>query len=155
MRKDYKDILIGYIQTLSDEDCHNLYFLLTTTGTGYMDKRTWSSGYVKLTPDQYNKLVWMWGKDKTDKCVGILNKWLEKKEDWARNKISHYRLLTTWVEDAYYRKHGGADKSLRYSSEIDTAWKAKKYIEGLPPELRGYDTEARILVNRFGPKILP
>lgn len=150
MRVSNKDILIGYIGTLSDKECKDIYYLIT----GYKDNLDLEFGNVKLTDGQYNKLVWLWGKDKTDACIQILNEWLLNKGEKITKKISHYRQLIGWVESKYYQTHPASDKSLRFNSKIDTAWKAKRYIQRIPPELRAYDSEVKFLVQRFGDKIL-
>ena len=69
MRKDNKEILIGLIGTLSDKECKEIYYLITSIKEGY----DYTFNNVKLTEGQYNKLVWLWGKDKTDKCIKILD----------------------------------------------------------------------------------
>ena len=46
------------------------------------------------------------------------------------------------------------DKSIRFNSEIDTAWKARKYVQKIRPELRAYDSEVKYLLERFGKQIL-
>lgn len=150
MRRSNKDILIGYIGTLSDKDCKEVYYLLT----GKQDGLDLTFDLVKLTDGQYNKLVWLWGKDKTDKCIQILNEWLLDKGDKITKKISHYRQLISWVESKYYQKYPATDKSLRFNSKIDTAWKARRYIQRIPEELRAYDSEVKFLIQRFGDKIL-
>ena len=40
-------------------------------------------------------------------------------------------------------------------SKIDTAWKAKRYIQRIPKDLIAYDSEVKYLVNRYGKDILP
>jgi hypothetical protein len=146
-----KDILIGYIGTLSDKECKDIYYLLQNKDIPEYEYIIFDK--VKLTQGQYNKLIWLWGKDKVDKCVKILNDWIIKKK--IDKPISHYRNLIGWVESAYYQKYPASDKSLRFNSDIDTVWKAKKYVENIPEELRAYDTEIRFLVEKFGTGILP
>lgn len=152
MRVDNKDILIGYIGTLSDSECKELYYYLI----GKKDKSKYNYVYqlVNLTEAQYSKLIWLWGKDKTDKCIELLNEWLKEKGDKITKKISHYKQLITWVENKYYQLYPANDKGLRFNSKIDTAWKAKEFVEKIPKELRAYDSEVKYLVNRFGPDIL-
>ena len=150
MRRDNKDILIGYIGTLTDKECKDIYYLLQGKDIPeyeyvYFDK-------VKLTQGQYNKLIWLWGKDKLTECIKILNDWIKKKN--IGRPISYYKCLLGWVESAYYRTHPADDKSIRFNSEIDTEWKAKRYIQRIPKELRAYDSEVKYLVERFGSNIL-
>lgn len=152
MRTTNKDMLLGLVGTLTDKECGEIYFLITGVKQG-LDV---IKGKVTLTQGQYDKLIWLWGKDKTDKCIEILNEWLESKGDKITKKISHYRQLIGWVETKYHQLYPVKyDKSLRFDSKIDTAWKAKKYIKGIPPELRAYDTEVKYLVDRYGKDILP
>lgn len=153
MRIDNKDILLGYIGTLSDSECKEIYYYLT--GLKDKDSYSYKNGRVELTDGQYNKLVWLWGKDKTDKCIALLNEWLEAKGDKITKKISHYRQLTSWVESKYYQLYPATDKSLRFDSKIDTMWKAKKYVSKIPKELRAYDSEVKFLLNKYGKDILP
>lgn len=150
MRKCNKDILIGLVGTLTDQECKDIYYLIT----GYKDQLDLEFELVKLTHGQYNKLVWLWGKDKTDKCIKLLNDWLKEKGDKITKSISHYRQLIGWVERKYYQLYPANDKSLRFNNEIDTAWKAKRYVQRIPKELRAYDSEVKFLVNRFGKDIL-
>ena len=152
MRTTNKDMLLGLVGTLTDKECGEIYFLITGAKQGLDVVK----GRVALTQGQYDKLIWLWGKDKTDKCIEILNEWLESKGDKITKKISHYRQLIGWVETKYHQLYPVKyDKSLRFDSKIDTAWKAKKYIKGIPPELRAYDTEVKYLVDRYGKDILP
>ena len=151
MRVDNKEILIGYIATLSDKECKDIYYWLTDKKIPLHDFLEFNN--VKITQGQYDKLIWMWGIDKTNECIKILDDWLSKTE--LKNKyLSHYKQLIGWVENAYYNTHPANDKSIKYRMKIDTAWKAKKYIKNIPPELRAYDGDIKFLVERFGAKIL-
>lgn len=151
MRRSNKDILIGLVQTLSDEDCKELYYYIV----GKKDESggTLSFNLVHLTQNQYNKLIWLWGKDKTTECIDILDKWLVKKGDKVKPYLSHYKSLLGWVEGVYYRSHP-IEKVEKFNSSIDTMWKAKRYIKSIPPELRANDSEVKFLVERFGQDIL-
>ena len=151
MRKDNKDILIGYIATLPDNKCKEIYYLLT----GLRDKYDMEFDLVKLTNGQYNKLIWLWGEDKTFKCINLLNDWLKEKGDKITKNISHYKQLIGWIENKYYQLYPATDKTLRFDSKIDTAWKAKRYIQRIPKDLIAYDSEVKYLVNRYGKDILP
>lgn len=151
MRKDNKDILIGYIATLPDSKCKEIYYLLT----GLRDKYDMEFDLVKLTNGQYNKLIWLWGEDKTLKCINLLNDWLKEKGDKITKNISHYKQLIGWVENKYYQLYPATDKTLRFDSKIDTTWKAKRYIQRIPKDLIAYDSEVKYLVNRYGKDILP
>lgn len=152
-RIDNKDILLGYISTLTDRECKEVYYLIT----GVKDKYTFSKGLVKLTDQQYNKLIWIWGKDKTDKCIDILDEWMVRKGSKLKPNLSCYYQLTSWVESEYYKRYPLSihDKTTIHTNKIDTAWKARKYIRSVPKELRAYDSEVKYLVQRFGKDVLP
>lgn len=152
-RINNKDILIGYISTLTDRECKEVYYLIS----GMKDKYTFSKGLVKLTDQQYNKLIWIWGKDKTDRCIDILDEWMQKKRDKLKPNLSCYNQLITWVDNAYYNLYplDKKDKTIIHTNKIDTAWKARKYIRSVPAELRAHDSEVKYLVQRFGKDILP
>ena len=139
-----KDILLGLIGSMSDNECRDvLYFI---TDREYIKSSLVVFGLVHITKDQYNKLVWMWGEEKTKRCIEILNEWLSTKN--ITKKISHYRQLVGWVERKYYQIYPADDKSLNYG-DIDCKWKAKKYINSIPKELRWLDSQVRYLVNKF------
>lgn len=150
MRRSNKDILLGYIATLPDKDCKEIYYLLQSKDVPEYELVIFNN--VKLTQGQYNKLVWLWGKDKTLACIDILNDWIVKKN--IDKPISYYKSLLGWVENAYYRTHPADDKSLKFDSTIDTEWKARRYVQRIPKELRAYDSEVKYLVERFGTKIV-
>lgn len=150
MRRSNKDILIGYIGTLPDKECKEIYYLLQ--GHKVPEYELVIFNKVKLTQGQYNKLIWLWGREKVEACIQILNDWIEKKG--IDKPISYYKSLLGWVENAYYRTHPADDKSLKFDSTIDTEWKAKKYVQRIPQELRAYDSEIKFLVEKFGTKIL-
>jgi hypothetical protein len=150
MRRTNKDILLGYIATLPDKDCKEIYYLLQGKDTPEYELVIFDK--VRLTQGQYNKLIWLWGKDKVEACIKILNDWIIKKG--IDKPISCYKSLMGWVENAYYRTHSADDKSLQFNSEIDTEWKAKRYVQRIPKELRAYDSEIKYLVERYGIKIL-
>lgn len=150
MRRDNKDILIGYIGTLSDKECKDIYYLLQ--GNNIPEYELVIFDKVSLTQGQYNKLIWLWGKEKVTECIKILNDWIIKKN--IDKPISCYKNLIGWVESAYYRTHPPDDKSLKFDSKIDTEWKAKRYVQRIPAELRAYDSEIKYLVERYGTKIL-
>ena len=150
MRTTNKDMLLGLVGTLTDKECGEIYFLITGVKQGLDVVK----GKVVLTQGQYDKLIWLWGKDKTDKCIDILNEWLESKGDKITKKISHSRQLTSWVESKYYQLYPATDKSLRFDSKIDTMWKAKKYVSKVPKDLRAYDREVKFLLNKYGKDIL-
>lgn len=149
MKCTNKDILLGLIGTLTDNECKDIY--------NFIIDREYKKEYlefdlVKLTEEQYSKLIWLWGKDKTDKCIDILNEWLKVKN--ITKKISHYKQLNGWVERKYYQLYPPTDKSILNTNNIDCKWKAIKYIKRIPKELRAYDSEVKFLVNKYGKDIL-
>ena len=150
MRRTNKDILLGYIGTLPDNECRDIYYLLQGHKTPEYELVIFDK--VKLTQGQYNKLIWLWGKDKVESCIKILNDWIIKKN--IDKPISCYKNLIGWVETAYYRTHPADDKSLVFNSTIDTEWKARKYVKQIPPDLRAYDSEVKFLVEKYGINIL-
>ena len=122
MRRSNKDILLGLVGTLTDEQCKEVYYVITGI--------------------------------KTDKCISLLNDWLKAKGEKIAKPLSHYKQIISWVERKYYRLYPADDKSLRFDSKIDTEWKAKKYIQRIPKELRAYDSEVKFLVEKYGIDIL-
>ena len=140
-----KDILLGLVGSMSDNECRDvLYFI---TDREYKQSSLVEFGLVHITKDQYNKLVWMWGEEKTKACIEILNKWLSTKN--ITKKISHYRQLVGWVERKYQQDYGVNEKSLVNYGDIKYKWQAKKYISGIPKELRWLDSQVKYLVNKF------
>lgn len=149
MKRTNKDILLGLVMSLSDSECKDVYYFI-------MDKE-YKQDYIKfdnvmLTPHQYNKLVNLWGKEKTIKCIELLSEWL--KEKGITKKISHYRQLVGWVERKYYQLYPADDKSIINCGSIDTKWKAIRYIKQIPKEQRAYDSDVIFLINKYGCGIL-
>ena len=151
MRKNNKDILIDYILTLTDEECRDGWFILQNMKLPKANQLEFD--LVKLSQQEYDKLIWLWGKVKTDRCIEILNEWLKTKN--ISRPLHHFKQLTGWVETKYYRLYPMDDKSMRYSQgRIDTLWKAKKFVKRIPKELWNYDREVRFLVEKFGHDVL-
>ena len=106
-----KEILLSYINTLTDSECKSLYLYLKDINDNkkreyfYFDingDRVEENGIVKLTPKQYYKLVYMWEKkEKVTKCISLLAKHLETKN--IVTKVSHYNMLIGWVERYYHK----------------------------------------------------
>lgn len=141
-----KDILLGLVGTMTDNECRDVLYYIADKE--YVESNLIQFDLVKITKEQYNKLIWMWGEDKTKSCIEILNEWLSTKN--ITKKISHYRQLVGWVERKYYQTHGVNDKSLLNYGNIDCKWKAKKYIKSIPKELRCFDSQVKYLVNKYG-----
>ena len=146
-----KDILIGLINTLPDNICRDIYYFVTDKE---YSRVYLTFGLVNLTYTQYNKLIWMWGKNKVSKCIDILNEWLSRHT--FKYRISHYKQMIGWVEKAYYQKFDidKDDKSFTKILDIDTLWKAKKYIKSVPKELLLYDNDVKYLINKYGEEVL-
>ena len=71
MRRTNKDILLGYIATLPDRECKDIYYQLLGRDTPEYELVIFDK--VKLTQGQYSKLIWLWGKEKIAACIQILN----------------------------------------------------------------------------------
>lgn len=149
-KKTNKDILLDYVATLPDEKCREVYYLIQDLQEPSVD---WVElDRVKLTRNQYTKLAWMWGEDKTKKCVEILNDWLKEKN--ITKNISCYHNLLGWVEVKYNSLYHISDKDIRFDSEFKSIGRAREYIKHIPKELRAYDREVRFLVEKFGKGVL-
>lgn len=149
-RKTNKEILLSYIATLPDERCREAYYILQDMEVPEVE---WVElDRVRITRGQYTKLMWMWGEEKTKKCVEILNNWI--KEKGITKNISCYHNLLTWVEVKYNQMNGLASKDIRFDSEFKGVKRAREYIRNIPKELRAYDREVRFLVEKFGKKAL-
>lgn len=147
MRQTNKDMLIGLIASLDDKECGEI---LTIISHGEYKKDCFLHfDNVKLTDKQYNKLIYLWGENKTKSCISLLSEWLTNKGDRITKNISHYRQLIGWVERKYYQLNPVDDKLINNYIEIDTIAKAKMYIRKIPKELRAWDSEVRYLVNRY------
>ena len=140
-----KDILLGLVGTLTDDECRDIIYFITDKE--YDIGNIIQFDLVHITKSQYNKLVWLWGKEKTLSCIEILNEWLSKKN--ITKKISHYRQIVGWVERKYYQLNGVGDKSIQNYGSINTKWKAIQYIKRIPKELRCWDSQIRFLVDKF------
>lgn len=145
-----KEILLGLVGTMTDDECRDvLYFI---TDKEYVEDNIVVFDLVRITKEQYNKLIWMWGVDKTNKCIGILNEWLKKKN--ITKKISHYRQLVGWVERKYHQDNNISDDLLVDYGGIKYKWQAKKYIKSIPKELRMLDSQVKYLINKFDINIM-
>lgn len=140
-----KDILLGLVGTLTDNECRDIIYFITDKE--YDTANIIQFDLVHITKNQYSKLIWLWGKEKTHECIEILNEWLNKKK--INKKISHYKQLVGWVERKYYQLNGVGDKSIQHTGSVDTKWKAIQYIKKIPKELRCWDSQVRFLVDKF------
>ena len=162
-----KEILLSYINTLTDRECKSLYLYLKDINDNkkreyfYFDingDRVEENGIVKLTPKQYYKLVYMWEKkEKVTKCISLLAKHLETKN--IVTKVSHYNMLIGWVERYYHKLlrygdiQGEGEQRLQFC-DIKNPTQAREYIEKVPESIRQEDSYCLYLVNKFGQEIL-
>lgn len=151
MRKTNKEMLLEYVASLDDMKCKEVYYLISDLEERPIDYVDLGFG-VKLTQRQLSKLMWMWGKDKLNKCKDILADWIKKKG--ITKQIPCYYHLTHWVEDVYNQRYGIYEKKTGYKQQIDTAEKARNYVRSIPAELRAFDRDVKWLVHRYGTKIL-
>lgn len=158
-----KEVLLAYINTLSDRECKKIYLMLKDTDKMskaryeyYNDKaEPMEGGLIKLTPVQFHALVNSWGMDKVKGCFKILYNYLKEEK---KVLTPHYRLLRGWVETHYLKKLNQHNRppvhlAIRFD-EIKTKAQARIYVAQVPPELRGYDVNVEYLVNRYGEEIL-
>lgn len=149
--KSNKEILIEYVATLSDEQARKAWYILQDLEVPMCEWYEWDK--VRLSTVQYNKLVAMWGEEKTKSCIDILNDWIIKKN--ITRKISCYENIITWVETEYIKRNKLRKPNRRVTTtDVDTITKAKLYIKSIPEELRAWDAEVRYLIERYGSKIL-
>lgn len=155
-----KDILIAYINTLSDKDCKNIYLLLKEiegnkgkyelyNSKGEKD----SAGLVKLTPKQYHVLYEKWGPEKIAFCFETLTNYLKSNK---KVKASHYTLLNGWVETLYLsknKKHRRKVLPIRFE-DVKTKAQARLYVANVPETMRSDDVYVGYLVNKWGVDIL-
>ena len=140
-----KDILISMVSKLTDDEARDIIYFISDKE--YIEDNIIEFDTVRITKNQYSKLIWLWGYDKTNKCIDILNEWLQSRT--ITRKISHYRQLVGWVERKYYQLNGVNDKSIVNYGSIDSKWKAIKYIKVIPEELRAFDSQVRYLIERY------
>ena len=166
MRLTSKEMLIAHINTLSEQDCANIYFILTDKqrGEDYVwlndsgdivdDGDSSSSGLIKLTPTQMGRLISKFGVDKFKACVKILiannikNNFLPE--------YSSYRAMVGWVEKEYNRLNrwgelncSGYTESVPPFSLVDTKEQAINWIKLVPTKYRYTDPYVFYLRNKF------
>ena len=145
--KKNKDILIDLISTLTDDECRDIYNFIQWEE--YKDNNIHIDNII-LTKQQYNKLIYIWGENKTRKCCSLLSDWLKKKGDKISRKISHYRQLIGWVERKYIQLYP-VDKKYNKTNygSINTIGQAIKYMRELPKDIRLNDPDVRFLVEKY------
>lgn len=161
-----KEILLAYINTLSDDDCAEIYFILMDK-IKPNDELEWrlytkelnvatdeDEECVKLTRQQFRRLLNMWGADKFKSCIkiyldtGSKNRMLEGWND--------YRQLTGWVEREYNRQNrygkinckGYSENTLPFP-DITTKKEAMEYIKKMSMEDREDNPYVFYLRNRY------
>lgn len=151
MRKSNKEILMEYVATLSDEQSRKAWYILQDLEVPMCE--WYVNDKVRLSTVQYNKLISMWGEEKTKSCIDILNEWIIKKN--ITKNISCYENIIGWVETEYIKRNKLKKPKKKISTtEVDTLHKAQLYIKSIPEELRAWDTEVRFLVQKYGSKVL-
>lgn len=167
MKLTSKEMLIAHINTLSEQDCANIYFILTDKQRE--EDYVWldDSGsivdtdctidnprLIKLTPSQMGRLIHRFGVDKFKACVKILiannikNNFLPE--------YSSYRAMVGWVEKEYNRLNRwgelnclGYTESVPPFSLVDTKEQAINWIKLVPTKYRYTDPYVFYLRNKF------
>ena len=163
-----KEMLLGYINTLSEQDCANLYFILhgVMKDARYVyfnsqgeeievDETTADMGsFIKLTRNQYGTLMYKYGKEKLVECIKIL--FIASKDKSRLGEYNRFRHLTGWVEAEYNRLHryselhdSGYDESIPPFTQIETKEQAIKWINSLPKANQYDDAYVIYLKNKF------
>lgn len=166
MKLTSKEMLLAHINTLSEQDCANIYFILTDkqreedyvwlndSGDIVDDDDSNNSGLIKLTPTQMGRLIHRFGVDKFKACVKILiannikNNFLPE--------YSSYRAMVGWVEKEYNRLNRwgelnclGYTESVPPFSLVDTKEQAINWIKLVPTKYRYTDPYVFYLRNKF------
>lgn len=161
-----KEILLAYINTLSDAECTNLYFIIKEIEEPseylYFDKdgelisydQAQEQYHIKLTRKQYNALMGRWTIDKFKNCVKILSIHNEPK-NWIF-EYGVFRILTGWVEREYnrlvqyhYIDTGKERDFVKPFTELDTKEEAERWISTIAPEIRNKSPYVFYLRNKF------
>ena len=162
-----KEILLAYINTLPEQECANLYFILKgiKKDTNYVyfnsegevidvDDTTDVSTYIKVTKNQYGMLMYKFGKEKLKACIKIL--FIKNYKKDTLGQYNQYRFLIGWVEAEYNRLHrygeledGGYSEDTVPFSQIDTQEQAIKWINSLPNVNKNDDAYVFYLRNKF------
>lgn len=141
-----KDMLLGYIGTLPEYKCKDIYLKLISKDDRYIRHY----GLVQLTTSQYNRLLFRYGYEKLMWCIEFLNNWFKNKEDG--NYLMSYSCLNGWVGDRYDSTYPDKQhETTRYKSEFQ---KARAYVSSIPVELRVYDRDVRYYINKYGIRLM-
>ena len=161
-----KEILLSYINTLSNDDCAEIYLILQDK-VRPDDNVEWKlytrdlnvatredEECVKLTKQQFRRLFNMWGVDKLKSCINIYLNYGSKSrmlEGW-----NDYRQLTGWVVRTYNRLNrygalecGGYVEEALPFPDITTKKEAKEYIQRISMEDRDDNPYVFYLKNKY------
>lgn len=162
-----REMLLAHINTLSDIECTNIYFILNgiteLPDYCYFDKdgelisyeQAQEQYHIKLTHSQYNVLINKWGEKKFKDCVRILSLHNEPK-----NLIFEYgvfKLLVGWVEREYKRlvryryieQADGEKETVKPFTDVENKDEAQQWILSIPPEVRNKSPYVFYLRNKF------
>ena len=157
-----KDILLAYINTLTDKECKKIYLMLKELEVAKGKYEYYNSdgvvskdGIIKLTPKQFHNIFYRWGEDKVKACFKMLEDYLQSGK---KVKASHYTLLNGWIETQYLakqRKVGRPRTTLTVRFEdVKSKAQARLYVASVPEHNRSDDVYVNYLVNRYGEEIL-
>ena len=164
-----KEILLAYINTLSDDDCAEIYFILADkikpdreieyrmydeNLNVVMEDELLDKKVVTLARQQFRRLLNMWGSDKFKSCVKIYL------DTGSKNNTLYgwndYRQLTGWVEREYNKQNRYGTISCKGYSEntlpfpdITTKREAIEYIKKISMEEREDNPYVFYLRNRY------
>lgn len=172
-----KEILIGYISTLTDNQSKEAYQILLER---FNPKRARiikftregiqaTNGKVRLTPKEYERIIAQCGEIYFHRAVEVLYDYIVHLEERSvcesltrqrlreYNKISHYYKLTKgWVAEKVTQEmninsqptSNPYNESLNFY-DIETLEQAKEYIKSIPIELRPDNPEIEYLTVKF------
>lgn len=172
-----KETLIGYVGTLNEAQAKEAYQILLErfsckrarvikfNRNGIQD----TSGRVRLTPREYERLIEEYGELYFHRVVEILDDYIayleERGESEAHIKrrlreyqrISHYYKLTKgWVAERYKQEHNINSEAIsnRYNNslsvwDIETLEQAREYLNKIPSALRINNPEIDYLYQKF------
>ena len=148
-----KEMLLAYINTLSNDDCAEIYLILLDKikpseeveyrmydeNLNRVETLSLGKRFVTLARQQFRRLLSMWGTDKLKSCIKIYL------DNGSKNNMlagwNDYRQLTGWVEREYNRLNRYGDiKCEGYSEgtlpfpDITTKREAIEYIKKISME---------------------
>lgn len=164
-----KEMLLAYINTLSNDDCAEIYLILLDKikPSEEVEYRMYDENldsveedellgkrFVTLARQQFRRLLSMWGADKLKSCIKIYL------DNGSKNNMmigwNDYRQLTGWVEREYNRLNRYGDiKCEGYSEgtlpfpDITTKREAIEYIKKISMEDREDNPYVFYLRNKY------